>query len=132
MKKFYTTLTLITALCGISFFVCEKFKFTEIGNYGWYALIFYVILTVLFTNYAIKSGNKSNSRFVTNIMGITGLRMFLCIIFIILYRVAEGKTDLNFIIYFFILYLFYTVFEIQFLLYKLRADKKNDNRKQNR
>ncbi|NUM32659.1 MAG: hypothetical protein HUU47_10110 [Bacteroidetes bacterium] len=127
MKNFYIILFVITAFLGASFLILEKLQVTQIGNAGWYSLIFYVFLTIILTNYAIKSGNRSNSLFVSSIMAITGLRMFLCIIFIVINRYFTGKTDLNFIIYFFILYLFYTLFEIQFLLYKLRTDKKDDN-----
>lgn len=128
MRNFYLILLIITVFVGVSFYVIEKQDITQIGNIGWFAILFYNFLTIIFTNMALKSGNKSNSRFVTSIMGLTGLRMFLCIIFIVIYRFTQGKTDLDFIFYFFILYLFYTVFEIKYLLYKLRADKKNDHR----
>ncbi|MCC6722329.1 MAG: hypothetical protein IT243_09005 [Bacteroidia bacterium] len=128
MKNFYLILISITAVLSMIFFILENQSITKIGNVGWIALLYYVLLTILFTNIALKTRNKSNSRFVTTIMGLTGLRLFLCIIFIIIYRFVQGKTDLNFIFYFFILYLFYTVFEIKNLLYKLRADIENDNR----
>lgn len=128
MRNFYLILLIITVFVGVSFYIIEKQNITQIGNIGWFVILFYTFLTIIFTNMTLKSGKKSNSRFITSIMGLTGLRMFLCIIFIVIFRFTQGKTDLDFIFYFFILYLFYTVFEIKYLLYKLRADKKNDHR----
>ena len=59
-------------------------------------------------------------------MGGIGLRMLFCVLFIVIYWVAAKERNTYFVLYFFILYLFFTVFEIRFLLTKLRTDKKND------
>jgi len=125
MPEFYRKLLILTAICGALLLGFDLSGLTNIGSIGWIALLFFVLLTIVLTNYSLKAGKISDSRFITSIMGATGIRMLFCIIFIIFYWVVAGKRDQYFIFYFFILYLFFTMFEITFLVHKLRADKKD-------
>lgn len=125
MSKFYTQLLLVSLICGAILFISDLTGFTHIGLIGWLALLFFALLTILLTNMSLKAAAKSGSRFVSSIMGGVGLRMMCCILFIVIYWVTAKQRDTFFVIYFFILYLFFTVFEIQFLLHKLRVDKKD-------
>ena len=125
MSKFYTQLFLITLICGAILFISDVTGFTHIGIIGWIALGFFAILTTILTNMSLRSAAKSGSRFVTGVMGGVGLRMMFCVLFVIIYWVTAKERNTFFIIYFFILYLFFTVFEIKFLLSKLRPDNKN-------
>jgi len=125
MSKFYTQISLLTILCGGALFISDKLAFTHIGWIGYIALLFFALLTTILTNFSIHHKPKNNSRFVTGILGSTGLRMFLCIVFIFIYWLKTSERDMYFVLYFFILYLFYTMFEINFIVHKLRADKKN-------
>ncbi len=125
MSKFYTQLLLITLVCGAILFSSDITGFTHIGFIGWIALVFFALLTTVLTNMSLKSAAKSGSRFVTGVMGGVGLRMMFCVLFVVVYWVTAKERDTFFIIYFFILYLFFTVFEIKFLLHKLRTDKKD-------
>lgn len=125
MTDYYKKITLLTLVSGIVLWVSDFTGFTNIGWIGWVALLFFVVITLWLTGMALKAGRKNNSGFVTGIMASTGIRMFLCLMFILGYWVIAGKRDLFFILYFFILYLFFTMFEIIFLVYKLRPDKKD-------
>lgn len=125
MSKFYTQLLLLTLICGAILFISDFTGFTHIGLIGWLALAFFVLLTIILTNMSLRTAAKSGSRFVTGVMGGVGLRMLVCVLFVVIYWVTAKERDTFFIIYFFILYLFFTVFEIMFLLSKLRTDKKN-------
>ncbi len=125
MSKFYTQLSIITLICGAILLISDATGFTHIGLIGWIALGFFALLTSVLTHMSLKSAAKSGSRFVTGVMGGVGLRMLFCVLFVIIYWVTTKERNTFFIIYFFILYLFFTVFEIMFLLSKLRTDKKN-------
>lgn len=125
MPEFYRKLAILTSICGVLLLGSDLSGLTSIGSIGWFALLFFVVLTIVLTKVALNAGKISNSRFITSIMGATGIRMFFCIVFIIFYWVVAGKRDQYFIFYFFILYLFFTMFEITFLVHKLRADKKD-------
>lgn len=125
MSKFYTQLFLITLICGAILFISDVIGFTHIGFIGWMALAFFAILTTILTRMSLRSAAKSGSRFVTGVMGGVGLRMMFCVLFVVIYWVTAKERNTFFIVYFFILYLFFTVFEIKFLLHKLRTDKKD-------
>ena len=125
MSKFYTQLFLISLVCGAILFISDTTGLTNIGLIGWIALTFFAILTTVLTRLSLKSAAKSGSRFVTGVMGGVGLRMMFCVLFVVIYWVTAKERNTFFIIYFFILYLFFTVFEIKFLLHKLRTDKKD-------
>jgi hypothetical protein len=125
MGRFYTNLLILTATCAGILAAADMSGYTHIGMPGWLALLFFFLLTVIMVNMTIRAEAKSNSRFVTGTMGTKGLRMLLCILFIVVYLVTTPKRDVYFIVYFFILYLFFTMFEIVYLIYKLRADKKD-------
>lgn len=124
MQIFYKQLGLVTFLSGAGLLGSDLLGLTHIGLPGWMALVFFAGLTTVLTKISLKSSQKGGSRFVTSVMGNTGLRMLLCVVFVVIYWVNANPRDLQFVAYFFILYLFFTVFEIKFLLHKLRSDKK--------
>ncbi|MCB9252239.1 MAG: hypothetical protein H6605_07205 [Flavobacteriales bacterium] len=126
MSAYHKKLIQLTFICAGILFVADASGKTSIGWIGWVALGFFVLLTLALNSLSMKAKEKNNSRFVTGMMGTTGLRMLSCIIFILIYWILAGKRDLYFIGYFFILYLFFTMFEILFLVHKLRADKKDE------
>jgi phosphatidylserine synthase len=92
----------------------------------WAALLFYFIAGLLIgkrTQKAVTS--ESNSQFFTGVMGGTGLRMLISLLFIGTYLITSNLKSNQFIIYFLILYLFFTIFEIYQLIHKLRAEKQS-------
>jgi len=125
MLEFYKGLSLITIFCGALLLGGDLSGITHIGLIGWLALAFFVVLTITITNMTLQAGEKSPSRFITSIMGSVGIRMLVCVMFVLIYWVVVKNRDKFFIIYFFTLYLFFTVFEIMYLVSKLRTDKKN-------
>lgn len=125
MQTFLIRLLLGTMGIALVLGVLEFFAITHMGGIAWGALAFFAIMTYFLTSREVNAKDKSNSRFVSSSMGIMGIRMFLCVIFVMVYWLVAGKRDYMFIVYFFILYLFFTMFEIVYLIYKLRADKKD-------
>ncbi len=63
-----------------------------------------------------KGKDKNNQRFNIIYMGTIGLRMFLYLIFVMIYIFLDRPNAVNFVIQFMILYILYTVFEKYFLL----------------
>jgi FtsH-binding integral membrane protein len=90
----------------------------------WAALLFYFIAGLLIgkrTQKAVTS--ESNSRFFTGVMGGTGLRMLLTVLYIVAYLVLSEFKATEFIVYYLILYLVFTIFEIRELVSLLRNSK---------
>ena len=124
--KFVLKLIGITLLLAVATIVF--FYFNETQEHGWYwgALGFYLLAGIVIgmrTQKAVTS--DSNSRFFTGVMGSTGLRMLLCIVFLAIYLMVSDLKSREFIVYYLILYLFYTMFEISQLVSKLRPEKRS-------
>ena len=114
-------LTIVLAIVTFGFlYVREQ---TEQGWF-WAALGFYFVAGLVIglrTQKAVTS--DSNSQFFTGVMGSIGIRMLLCIVFLAIYLMVSDLKAKEFIVYYLILYLFYTIFEISQLVSKLRPEK---------
>ncbi len=87
-----------------------------------YVLLFFTLISFLSHYIIVKAGQSRITKFSTSFMGITSLKLFLYLIFIIVYLLIDKTNALVFVLTFFILYLLFTVFETSSLLRDL--DKK--------
>lgn len=125
--KFLFKLSLLTALVAVCTLLL--FNLREVSEHLWFwaALGFYFVLGVFIgwrTQMAVVS--DSNSKFFTGVMGSIGLRLLLCIVFLAIYLMLSEIKGTVFIVYYLILYLFYTIFEISQLVSKLRPEKSSN------
>ena len=121
--------TIALAVCTATFLYFSQAKEQF---WFWAALLFYFITGLVIgirTQKAVTS--ESNSQFFTGVMGGTGIRMFLSLLFMGTYLITSSLKSKQVIIYFLFLYLFYTIFEISQLVRKLRPEKESkvDNTK---
>lgn len=82
----------------------------------WAIWIFFIASTALIHAFFVKAASKDPKKFVTNYMGITGIKLFLYLIIIIIYGLLNRDTATGFILCFLIMYFFYSVFEVVTLL----------------
>ncbi len=94
---------------------------------SWWAFAFFVLLTAVVHALISPTLKSNNTQFVTLFMTTQGLRMFLSLGFLLLYFVFVIKKEVSFVIYFLLLYLSFTGFEIYLLLSNLRADLKKES-----
>jgi hypothetical protein len=123
-KIFLIKLVKLTVFLALSNFVF--LYLTEQKEQGWFwgALGFYLVVGLVIglrTQKAVTS--DSNSQFFTGVMGSIGIRMLLCLFFISIYLIVSDLKSKEFVVYYLILYLFYTIFEISQLVSKLRPEK---------
>tara|TARA_B100000945_G_scaffold311258_1_gene304251 strand:+ start:152 stop:517 length:366 start_codon:yes stop_codon:yes gene_type:complete len=86
---------------------------------GWYsiAIMYFFSFSFFQTSILEKSFNK-RAAFVKSHLFLTGIKMFLSAVFIIIYGLIKGDhVDMFFFIWFFVLYLLYT-FLLAWLFYK--------------
>lgn len=115
-------LSIALAVCTAAFLY---FSHAKEPLWFWSALFFYFVTGLIIgmrTQKAVSS--ESNSQFFTGVMGGTGLRMLISLLFIGTYLITSNLKSNQFIIYFLFLYLFFTIFEISQLIYRLRAEKR--------
>lgn len=85
-------------------------------NLGWFIWGFFMVATALIHFLLIKASEKSPKKFITHFMAITGIKLFLYLIIVLIYVLLKGKAALGFIVLFLVFYLLYSVFEIVTLL----------------
>ena len=94
----------------------------------WASLSYYFVLGVVIGWKSQKAVlSKSNSQFFAGVMGGTGLRMLFTVLFIVAYLVLSEFKATEFIVYYLILYLVFTIFEIRELVSLLRNSKNIDS-----
>ena len=122
--KFYLKLILLTVILLV---LTAGYLYTfEPGENAWFwaSLSYYFVLGVLIGWKSQKAVlSKSNSRFFAGVMGSIGIRMLLCVVFLAIYLMISDLKSNEFVVYYLILYLFYTIFEIYQLVSKLRPEK---------
>ena len=105
--------------------------FLSIQVFTWLSLTFFFVLTIITGYIGVRSLEKSAHGFVASVNGIVLLKLLLSVGFIITYVLVAKPHTPNFIISFFILYVFYTVFEIRQLIIlqkkKIRREKLSQN-----
>lgn len=89
-------------------------------NTGWFIWGFFIAVTLLIHIVLMKAAAESPKKFITFFMAITGIKLFLYLIIILIYGMLKGKAALGFILLFLIFYFLYTAFEIGALLRRFR------------
>jgi hypothetical protein len=125
--KFYKSFLLLGIITSLIILGLQFSKFDFLLNpYVWYLQLFLFVITGL-TFFVTNLGVKDNLfDFQNFVMAGIGIRFFLSAIIIFLYFYFVKTQSLTFLGNFFVLYLFYTVFEIQSVLTNLRAHLKKD------
>jgi hypothetical protein len=122
--KFYLKLILLTVILLV--LTAGYLYIFEPGEDMWFwaSLSYYFVLGVVIGWKSQKAVlSKSNSRFFAGVMGSIGIRMLFCVVFLAIYLMVSDLKSNEFIVYYLILYLFYTIFEIYQLVSKLRPEK---------
>ncbi len=100
------------------FFIIVFFLFPYIGlghlihPKKWEILVFFVATSLLFSRFTELGLRNKGENFVTFSLATNVLRIILSLFFIGIYLYLKVEQSLLFIATFFVLYLFYTVFEI--------------------
>jgi hypothetical protein len=91
-------------------------------NHIWFAWLFFILLTWASYKWTLSAKPETNRFFTSRFFSSMGLRLFFCLIFLVIYLISNPQHDPVFVLSFMMLYLFYTMFEIYFLVYKLRRE----------
>ncbi len=115
--------TIATAIIGIVFFIVQHFFRSDwVHPYFWYILTFFYGLSFLIFRLMEYGHKDNNKKFVSFYLSTVVGRLLLSLIFIGSFLYFGLTDSLLFIINFFVLYLFYTGFEIYGLYCNLRRD----------
>lgn len=124
MKSFHSINSLGLILIALITLGIQQFVF-PIQSWLYLAAMFFYALNALI--YAMFKRNVQRSRaVVNNVMISSMLRLFLSIAFLVIYLLATPYIDKVSVIIFLFYYLFFTAFEIYYLVYKLRPQNKGN------
>lgn len=87
-------------------------------------IVFFMVLTAAILWFLLRTGEASFIRFVNAFMLTTGLKLLVLILFIVAYIFLNKGDAVPFVAAFFMLYLFYTGFEVYAVLRLSRRQKK--------
>jgi hypothetical protein len=84
--------------------------------FTWFALAFFFFVTLITGAIGFRGLQKSPYGFVASVNGMVALKLFLSVIFVIVYVLIAKPNSALFITSFFVLYAVFTVFEIRYLI----------------
>lgn len=120
-KGFAVLFLLISGLVFLLQYLESPLLYPEI----WTIQIFFLFITALGHLISAKGLTQKRDFHIFYMLSM-GVRLFCCIIFVIIIIYTSSGNLVLFVANFFTLYLVYTSFEIYFLLRNLRADLKSD------
>lgn len=116
---------IFTAIIGIVFFTAEYYNFISLlPSEKWYILAFFFTVSILQHRIMSFGFQENRERFVQFYLVTAVLRLILCILFVAVFLYYKVEQPATFVITFFVLYLFYTFFEVLGLYRNLRRDLK--------
>jgi hypothetical protein len=121
MKSFLYKLLLFTAFCALGLFCWNQFTPERLhDSISWYILAFFSLSTGLVHYLLLRSAEKKPQLFVNQYMAITGFKFLVYLSFLVIIFLLDREKARPVALYFLILYLLFTVFEVSDLYRKLR------------
>jgi hypothetical protein len=121
MKPFLVKLSVFILFCATGLFCWNHF--TEPSwhdSVSWYILAFFSLSTILLHQYLLRSASGEAKNFVYKFMGITGIKLFTYLCFLIILFLINRDHARVLALYFLVIYLLFTVFEVSSLYQKLK------------
>jgi hypothetical protein len=121
MKAFLLKLLIFTAFCSCLLFCWNRFTPPLChDSVSWCILFFFALVTGLVHAALLKASEGDAKAFVGKFMGLTGLKMLAYLGFLIIILLADRDNARVVALYFLVMYLFFTAFEVSSLYKKLR------------
>ncbi len=121
LKKYIIRLLIFTVILSLIVFglfssVLEQFYLPIIP----YLIAFFAFISILIHYLLLKASNFRIAKFSTFFMGSTSVKLFLYIIFLVIYVLVDKSNAVAFLLIFFALYFLFTIFETFSLLIDLK------------
>ncbi len=121
MKAFTLKLILFTASISVLLFCWNTFSPPALhDNVSWYILAFFATSTALVHYLLVRSASGEPKAFVNQFMGLTAIKLFAYLSFLIIVFLVNRDHARAVALYFLVMYLFFTVFEVSSLYRKLK------------
>jgi hypothetical protein len=116
-KPFFLKLSIFSLVTLGILFIWEKFAADRFQSDFMWALWFFFFVSTAFIHYILISvSEKDPKRFIGFYLGITGIKLFGYLSIITAYALIKKEAALGFTLWFLVLYLLYSGFEVVMLL----------------
>lgn len=114
---------LTSSLALVAFFLLKYFFKTGFNSFVPFVFLFYFVLTASVHFFLLKAGKKRIQRFIPAFMAATSIKLLISLAVLLIYVLTHREEAVKFIIFFFLLYLCYSTFEIISILSYFRKNK---------
>jgi len=117
-RSFFLQLFGITLLFAIVAIICSQIPaVSAYTGIFWLSIAFFFFFSLAMYFFAKKAALSSNRHAFTNVtIGTLAGKLLLSVVLLVIYKQVADPPDRLFIIPFFIVYLFYTMFETNFMI----------------
>lgn len=117
LKPFLLKLLIFSIFTSGILFIWEKYASDRFQSDFMWVLWFFFFASTAFIHYILISlSEKDPKRFIGYYLGITGIKLFGYLIIITVYALLKKEAALGFTLWFLVLYLLYSGFEVVMLL----------------
>ena len=121
LKKYIIRLFTFSIIISAISFVLFKYVLTQYYlDVFPFLIVFFAFTSVLIHYILLKASNFRIAKFSTFFMGSTSAKLFLYIIFLVIYVLVDKSNAVPFLLTFFVLYFLFTIFETFSLLIDLK------------
>ena len=121
LKKYIIRLLTFSVIISAISYILFKYVLAKYYLDVFPFLIAFFALTSIFIHYILlKASDFRIAKFSTFFMGSTSAKLFLYIIFLVIYVLADKSNAVPFLLTFFVLYFLFTIFETVSLLIDLK------------
>ena len=122
MKLPYATKVLLfSVIIGLLTFLVFNFALEEYYlNIFPYIIIFFLLIAIIFHTIIVRLSKRNIARFSSYYMLSTTVKLLTYIVFIVIYLLSNRQHAIPFVVYFFVLYVFYTAFEVILVLPEIK------------
>ena len=121
LKKYTYRLLIFSAIVAAILFLVFKYALAQYYLPVFpFLIVFFASISILIHYLLLKASNFRIAKFSTFFMGSITVKLFLYIIFLVIYVLVDKTNAVPFLLTFFVLYFIFTIFETFSLLIDLK------------
>ncbi|MBC7864239.1 MAG: hypothetical protein IAF38_14775 [Bacteroidia bacterium] len=124
-QKYLFALITISLLTGAGIYSWNYFMPVYANKHAFFILAYYFLFTLGLHWYLTKKSSQDKS-FIMKFMGVTGIKLFLNLIVILVYGLNNKAQSVTFALMFMIVYFVFTIFECRQLINAYKPNKENN------
>lgn len=124
MRKFIYNMVIITVILLVVGYILLLLLFPQY-YFPYFPVIpaFLFVVTILGHSYLIRASESDPRKFTSKYLGVMGLKMFLYLIFLLVFLFLDTARAVPFLLSFLVTYITFTVYEVMSLLNFLKKEK---------